>query len=513
MESKRSIFLRGCFAMAAALVVLFAASTLFPLASYPPARIAAIVIAATPGDLATSMIERLGKGAIRTLSLFVNAGVVLAGGFVALWIARGLDRRRSAVKAALAGAAGFVSATLLAAFGPEGFTAIGSASYLAASFLYARYALGRPLLAELRPRLKAGETPLDAMRTSRRRFLLKAGTATAAVAVGATALYRFFFGSTNTGVRIVSADKPWVSPPDDPAFPSVEGLTPEVTPTSAFYNIDINIAKPAVDQEDWRLKIGGLVENPYELDYTTLQEQFEVVELAHTLTCISNEVGGDLISTAIWRGVRLRDVLTRGVLEAGVVDIVFRAADGYSDSIKVSKALEESTLVVFGMNGEPLPRKHGFPARIIVPGIYGMKNVKWLKSIEAVNHDYQGYWMVRGWSDEARIKTQSRIDVPTDGGKARPGGKVAGVAWAGDRKVSRVEVSFDEGKTWSEALMKRELSPVAWRIWAAELESGRGKKKIIVRSTDGNGDAQEAEVTRPHPDGSSGRHSIRVEVS
>src|SRR5205823_13901079 len=183
-----------------------------------------------------------------------------------------------------------------------------------------------------------------------------------------------------------------------------------------------------VDHTGWQLAMGGLVDRPYRLTYETLQRSFEVVEMAHTLTCVSNEVGGGLISTAIWRGVRLKDVLERAGLRTGVEDVVFRAADNYSDSIPLAKALEDRTLVVFGMDGAALPREHGFPARIIVPGIYGMKNVKWVTSIEAVARDYQGYWQERGWSDLARVKTESRIDVPADGSVVARGTKVAGIA-------------------------------------------------------------------------------------
>jgi len=213
--------------------------------------------------------------------------------------------------------------------------------------------------------------------------------------------------------------------------------------------------------------------------------------------------------------VRLRDVLERVGLAPGVVDVVFRSAEGYSDSIPVAKALEDTTLVVFGMNGRALPIEHGFPARIIVPGIYGMKNVKWLMGIEAVDRDYQGYWMVRGWSDEARVKTQSRVDVPAGGVVSSRGegpAKVGGVAWAGDRGIQRVEVSEDEGLTWRLAVLKRELSPVAWRLWAADLAPGGGGRQLLVRAVDGRGEIQAAKRTRPHPDGASGYHRVRLEV-
>jgi DMSO/TMAO reductase YedYZ molybdopterin-dependent catalytic subunit len=164
------------------------------------------------------------------------------------------------------------------------------------------------------------------------------------------------------------------------------------------------------------------------------------------------------------------------------------------------------------MNGEALNTEHGFPARIIVPDIYGMKNVKWLTEVEAVDVDYQGYWMVRGWSDEAQVKTQSRFDVPSDTATVKRGARLAGVAWAGDRGIRRVEISTDRGKTWKPAVLKRELSNRTWRLWAAELESGTGQVRVMVRAVDGEGDVQTAEGSRPHPSGATGYHLLDLTV-
>ncbi|MGH2720687.1 MAG: molybdopterin-dependent oxidoreductase, partial [Actinomycetota bacterium] len=331
--------------------------------------------------------------------------------------------------------------------------------------------------------------------------------------VGGAAVWRLVGGSMGAMPgRIARALRPFTRPQPDAGFPAVEGHTPELTPTADFYNVDINIVKPRVDHTSWNLSVGGAVDRPYKLTYDTLQSDFEVVELAHTLTCISNEVGGDLISTTVWRGVRLRDVLERAGVGEGTVDIVFRAAENYSDSISLAKALEERTLVVFGMDGAPLPRDHGFPARIIVPGIYGMKNVKWVESIEAVPEDYQGYWMDRGWSDEAVVKTQSRIDVPARGSTVAEGSKAAGIAWAGDRGISAVEVSDDGGETWRAARLERELSGVAWRRWVADLGAGTGAGTLVVRARDGAGQLQESRRTRTHPDGASGYHEVSFDV-
>jgi hypothetical protein len=178
----------------------------------------------------------------------------------------------------------------------------------------------------------------------------------------------------------------------------------------------------------------------------------------------------------------------------------------------MAKAMEDTTLVVFGMNGEPLPTEHGFPARIIVPGIYGMKNVKWLTNITAVDHHYRGYWEVRGWDDVARVKTESRIDVPASAGSVHLPARLAGVAWAGDRGIAKVEVSDDGGTTWRPAVLKRELSPVAWRLWATDISPGTGPRRVLVRATDGTGAVQTSAPADPHPSGASGYDFVTFQV-
>jgi len=511
MKPRLKTFFGGAVAMAVVLLALYAAASLMPIITYPPARVAAVFIALTPGDFATAMIERLGHGAIRGLSVAMNLGAIALGGAGALFAARAPTASSKAKRSLGAGAALFVLAVILNITSPEGWSFAATGAYALAGYFFARMIAATPLMAAFEPEVKGEETPLDAIQRSRRKFVVRAATLVGGIVVGGGAFLRMASRRTGELLGIVSAGKPFQSPAGDPAFPIVEGLSLEITPNDSFYNVDINIVKPSVDSMTWRLKVHGLVSSPFELDYRQLQTDFEVVEMAHTLTCISNEVGGDLISTAVWRGVRLKDVLARAGLQAGVVDLVFRAAEGYSDSIPLAKGLEETTLVVFGMNGVALPRAHGFPARIIVPGIYGMKNVKWLTEIEAVDHDYQGYWMVRGWSDVARIKTESRIDVPSHSARVALPAMLAGVAWAGDRGVLRVEVSEDQ-KTWRPALMKRELSPVAWRLWAADIEPGSGTKQVYVRAVDGAGDVQTSRTTKPHPDGASGYDSVVFEL-
>ncbi|HJW58672.1 MAG TPA: molybdopterin-dependent oxidoreductase, partial [Actinomycetota bacterium] len=237
------------------------------------------------------------------------------------------------------------------------------------------------------------------------------------------------------------------------------------------------------------------------------------VEQYVTLQCISNLVGGDLVGTAKWTGVPLARVLERaGGAGRGAVRVVFHAVGGYSDSLPLAKALDPATVVAYGMNDRSLPRAHGFPARIIAPGIYGMKNVKWLERIEVVDYDYEGYWQRSdGWDNIAEIKTASRIDLPRELTEVSEAAVVAGLAWAGDRGIRRVEVSLDGGATWLPATLRRELARAAWRQWRFPLSpGGAGRRTITVRAVDGRGDLQTAKEAPPHPSSASGYHQVDV---
>lgn len=512
MSPARARFLRGAGAMGTALVLVYAVATLFPLVANPSVRIAEMLIKLTPGDFATAMIETLGPGAKRGLAIGVNVAALLGGGWLALWIVRAPADAGKAKRAMAAGVGIFASALLLNLGTPGAGSPTAALVYAVAAFVYIKMAAEVSLFAAIEPRAVEGDqTPADAISYSRRKLFARFGWLLTGVLFAGT-LGRSWLTKKTQKVSIVPAAQPFNPPAGDPNFASIPGLAREITRNEDFYNVDINIVKPSVDQLSWRLKIGGLVDRPYELSYQQMQTEFEVVEMVHTLTCISNEVGGDLISTAVWRGVRLKDVLNRAGLRPGTVDMVLRGAEGYSDSIPVDKALQDTTLLVFGMNGEALPRAHGFPARIIVPGIYGMKNVKWLTGIEAVNTDYQGYWMVRGWSDKARVKTASRIDTPGDTNYVPVGTTLAGMAWAGDRGISRVEVSEDNGSTWTPVTLKRELGPLTWRPWATRLQRAKGKVRVMVRAVDGQGEVQSSQEAPPHPDGAGGYHFIDVNV-
>jgi hypothetical protein len=294
-------------------------------------------------------------------------------------------------------------------------------------------------------------------------------------------------------------------------------LPSEITPTDRFYTVSKNLLfGPSVDESSWRLDLRGLVGREVSLSLDDLRA-VEAVEQVATLACVSNDVPATAIGNATWRGVRLADVLSRaGGLRDGAADLLFVCADNYTDSIPVAKALDPATLLVHEMNGEPLTRRHGSPLRAIVPGIYGMKNAKWIEALEVVDHDYRGYWQRRGWSDVATYQTLSRIDVPRQGAALEGIGPhaVGGIAFAGDRGIQRVEISADGGTSWTDAELKPALSRFSWVLWRLEwLSPGLGSFDLTVRATDGTGAIQTATRQDPAPDGATGWHAIRVEVS
>lgn len=295
-------------------------------------------------------------------------------------------------------------------------------------------------------------------------------------------------------------------------------MAKEITPNDKFYITTYSDTVPAIDPKAFRLRIEGLVEKPYTLSLKELEEMKDKTEFV-TLECIGNPIGGDAISNALWDGVTLKRIIDRAVPRMGLVKTVFHADDGYTDSIPYSLSLSEDVFLAYRMNGEPLPKVHGYPLRVIVPGIYGMKHVKWLSKIELVNYDFKGYWEKEGWSDEAVIPVKAQILMPMDG-KTVPVGNyvIGGVAFGGRFGISKVQVSLDGKRTWHDADLKTPLSKWAWTLWRYDWKPTKeGEYTITVRGFDRTGKVQESpslfgRLFRSFPAGSKGLHSVSVKA-
>ena len=285
-----------------------------------------------------------------------------------------------------------------------------------------------------------------------------------------------------------------------------------ITDNDAFYLVDIGAPAVPIDTATWSLSVSGLVDNAETLSYDQLLA-FPAVEETTTLVCIGNPVGGPAIGTARWRGVSFSYLLARWGVQAQAYDMVARDVGAYSDSIPLSHLQSQFAMLAYEMNGVPLPHLHGGPLRIIVPGIYGIKNVKWLAGLEFVADDYQGYWQQVGWPDGALVRTLVKIMNVPDNYQMTPGVlPVNGVAYAGLRGIQRVEISADGGQNWVDADLDPPISPYAWvRFEKAFVMDTPGEYQLRVRATDGEGTLQQ-EVPIDELAGSEGWHSVLVEV-
>ena len=381
--------------------------------------------------------------------------------------------------------------------------------------------VGRPMSAAQSP----ARGPIDALPTGRavsmvdRRQFATLGAATAGVAALSTVVGRRLQGDPEAVAVRATLTTPRARETLGPINPKttadVAGMTPWQTPTSNFYRIDTALVVPRINAEKWKMTIKGRVKNPLTLTYNDLLSR-PLVEHDCTLMCVSNEIGGELVGNARWTGVRLADVLREAEIDTIASDQLFvTSTDGFTAGFPTKVAMDgREALIAIAMNGEPLPFKHGFPARLVVPGIYGyVSAVKWLSSIEVTSfEEKQGYWIPRGWSALGPIKTGSRIDViglnnqPVEGKNA-----IAGVAWDQHTGIAKVEVQIDD-EPWHEATLAADGGIDTWRQWKLEWNAARGSHIIRARATNAKGQTQTEERADIAPDGATGWHTVNVNV-
>ncbi len=481
---------RDVAAAAAALFAQWLLRRVVPAMPFAPYSVANRIVRLTPGGLATTGIDELGHRALPIL----GAGIVVA----TLALALALGRRIPVVLGALAVALSFLATRIDPV--PQDLRDSLAASLFAGAAAW----LVAALLTPSPPAVS--RSPFDA----RRRKLITTGVlGIGLIAVFGVAEIRRMARQV-MAASSVRADVP-VIVPSDAAFVEVHGLSPQVTSRDDHYQIDIDIADPVVDASTWQLKISGAVSAPRSFTLDDLRAM-STTERLQLMSCVSNEVGGDLVSCSRWTGVSLADLVRAAQPHSDVKMVIAHAIDGYTETIPIDIALSELVLVAFGMDGLTLPDAHGAPARLLFPGRYGMRSVKWLKELSFSTTEEEGYWEQRGWDKQAIMRTSSRIDVLD---KTAVAGHfvAAGIAWAGDRRISAVELSTDDGGSWSRAQLEGELGPLAWQRWQLALELPPGTRNLVVRATDGTGALQDATARPPHPSGSSGYHRVSVRVA
>jgi DMSO/TMAO reductase YedYZ molybdopterin-dependent catalytic subunit len=355
----------------------------------------------------------------------------------------------------------------------------------------------------------------QSMGVDRRRFVGGAigigSVAVLAGGVGRLLQQRFEVGTERSALSLPAVDSPAPVLPADAQLP-LDGLQPFVTPNADFYRIDTALVVPQVSKDSWRLRIDGMVDNPMELTFDDLLARPQV-ERYITLSCVSNPIGGDLIGNAMWQGVLLRDVLLEAGVQPEATQIVSRSIDDWTAGTPTEIVMDgRDALLAVAMNGEPLPARHGYPVRMVVPGLYGyVSATKWVTSIELTRwEDYDAYWIPRGWSKSGPIKTMSRIDTDRRGATANDV-LVGGVAWAIHRGISRVEVRSDGGE-WFEADLGGVPSSDTWAQWSVALELEPGRHMIESRAYDGEGVPQTEETAPVAPNGAQGYPRRWVDV-
>jgi len=518
--SRARLAFSGVVAVAVAIAIGELAAGIIAGVPSPTLSIARGVIALQPPGAKDFVVALFGTNDKLALEIFIIVIALLIGaglGIVA-------PRRHAIATGAIAAfaALGFV-ASLSDPDAELGFAAVAAGAEAIVGIWVLGYLVdlatghGGP-----RPKVPARRgAPAIAMPDWTRRALLIRGGALAVAAGVGTVAGRMLLEGQRTTPTATAATFP--DPKTPATLPSgadlgIQGETPIVMPNDQFYRIDTAVITPNVNVATWTLKVTGMVDTPVTLTYDQLV-QLPIVEEYVTIACVSNVVGGNLVGNAAWRGVPLRTVLDMAGVHPNATQLVGRSVDGFTVGMPTEWVMDPSRtpLIAIGMNGVPLPRAHGYPARLIVPGLYGyVSATKWLAELELTTLEaFDAYWVPLGWAKEAPILTQSRIDVPGNGATVAAGRvAIAGVAWAPDRGVSNVEVSIDQGP-WQPCRLSTPISKATWVQWVYDWDApaGSGEHLVEVRATDGNGEVQTDEATPPPPDGARGHHSIHVSVS
>jgi len=530
----RKLFGHGLLSGALATVAAFLGTRLLGL-PYPPEVIFQALIAPVPGSIESFALETFGEYAKYSAFVFAMVVYAVSYGFVAVlagYVFRFDLRNRSrhvfvlaaalptvvgiAFEAALSSRASALSS--LSGWLVAGVFILAVNLSYAALLVYQATPLSRAIVIE--PSQVAGEI-LGSSFSSRRAFLRKVvvgivATVLAVVAVrqGLNLLSGQGLGNStpipinNESTQIQSGELPSVF--RDARITDL--VASEITDDRVFYRVDIAPIPPSLNFDAWSLKVGGKVNKPLTLNKESLMK-LPTQEQYTTLECVSNTINppAGLIGNAKWTGVGLAALLDEAVVSPDAKYVVFRCADGYSVGIPLDRAMQPGAMLAYMMGDQSLPQGHGFPLKAIVPGIYGMMNAKWITEIEVVDYVYLGFWQERGWSNDAKIKTTSIIYYPADAAKIDGATPIAGIAFAGDRGISKVEVSVDNGSTWHEAVLKKSISPYSWVLWAYEwTPTTKGTYTIVARAYDGTGRIQSAKTVDPFPDGASGYHRIHV---
>ncbi len=482
------------------------AALLAPAAS-PLLVVGALVIDLVPGWLKDAVIALFGTADKTVLLITLGALVTVLAAIAGI-----LELIRPPLGRVLAVIAGLVG--VIAAATRSGATLLTPLPSIAASVVTIAVIAG--LAARMRELPERTGTPGG---VERRRFLILA-LATTGIGLAAAAGSRML----SAGAHAASAARslftlpaPAVSAPTIPpgASLAVPGISPLVTPNAGFYRIDTALAVPTIDPAHWSLKITGMVDHPITLTFDELIA-LPLEESMTTLTCVSNPVGGDLIGNALWLGYPIRKLLARAVPQSGADMVLSRSVDGFTASTPLTALTDErNAILAIGMNGKPLPFEHGYPVRMVVPGLYGyVSATKWVTELTVTRFDRMvAYWTQRGWSELGPVKLSSRIDVPRPFSTVKAGTVVVGgVAWSQHVGVSRVQVRVDGG-AWNDARLGEDATIDAWRQWSWAWPATAGQHTLTVRATDAKGVVQTSTVSDVIPDGATGLHSIRVTVT